>query len=484
MKALNQFWATTLILSIGLATVILLGLPQRLISHVVPACSTLSTPNRHDGEDEAWQFDSIRDGRNYGLSHDQCEAALPGLFADVDRSVERQKQIGNISTAALDGVGRPPNMTRAMIYDNEVTLLFAVLSRSADTSMQLFIIDTTEDNPPGRPFATLLAIHRAVTAYPGRLPNIEFMFSTLDRDATDPSIWISSRRASQADGDIFSTAPNDQPAKNQALQPPHWLMPDFTYWSWVEPHVGTYIEVLRRMRDVEDTIGSFQNKTPQLMWRGNVKTAPQLRGDLLSATEGKSWADVKGMSWKDEDVQESMIPIEDLCKYKFIAGTEGKSRLATSHGRHATVSDNMSVGYAFSGRLKYSLHCNSVLFSHPLQYFQPFERLLVSSGPEQNYVEVTRDWSDIEAKIDHLLTNPDEAERIANNAVSTFRDRYLTPAAEACYWRRLIRGWASVSDGPLAFYQQDGVEGHGERGWRGVPFESYILTRQLSWPVS
>ena len=118
-----------------------------------------------------------------------------------------------------------------------------------------------------------------------------------------------------------------------------------------------------------------------------------------------------------------------------------------------------------------------------MQWIQPFEYLLVSEGDHQNYIEVERDWSDLEDKITYYLGHPEEAERIAQNAVKTFRDRYLTPAAEACYWRKLIRGWAEVSFEP-EFYKPEVKRDTGERGWRGVPFESYILTRKLEWPVS
>lgn len=110
--------------------------------------------------------------------------------------------------------------------------------------------------------------------------------------------------------------------------------------------------------------------------------------------------------------------------------------------------------------------------------------MLVPSGELQNFVEVERDWSDLEAKMTYYLAHPKEAERIAANAVKAFRQRYLTPAAEACYWRRLIRGYAEVSEEP-SFYKADGTsKGRGEREWRGVPFESFILTRRLEWPVS
>ncbi|KAA8648060.1 uncharacterized protein ATNIH1004_003943 [Aspergillus tanneri] len=55
-----------------------------------------------------------------------------------------------------------------------------------------------------------------------------------------------------------------------------------------------------------------------------------------------------------------------------------------------------------------------------------------------------RDFLDLPDKVQTLLEDPALAER-TNNSVATFRDHYLTPAAEACYWRSLRGGWTSVS---------------------------------------
>lgn len=111
-------------------------------------------------------------------------------------------------------------------------------------------------------------------------------------------------------------------------------MPDFNYWSWVEPHVGGYAEVIRRMNAVDESVGPFDNKTQKLIWRGNVKTSRHLRGDLLAQTHGKSWADVQGMSWRDDNVKDTMMPLEDLCRYQFIAGTEGTRNSLYSADHH------------------------------------------------------------------------------------------------------------------------------------------------------
>lgn len=70
----------------------------------------------------------------------------------------------------------------------------------------------------------------------------------------------------------------------------------------------------------------------------------------------------------------------------------------------------------------------------------------------------------------HLLANPDEAQKIADNSVKTFRERYLTPAAEACYWRKLWDAYATVSETP-SLWTHDGKA----KKKRGLRFETFVL---------
>lgn len=327
------------------------------------------------------------------------------------------------------------------------------------TTFQLYILNY-EPMPVtfSRAKATLSSLHRALTAIPNRheLPSIEFIFTTEDfavsgEDSQESPIWAYSKR----DGD-------------DAV----WLMPDFGYWSWPEVYVGPYREIRRRIAAVDNnnndnngitnTNGEvirgvdFQHKKKQLLWRGSVATEPELRGKLLNATRGKSWASVHALDWADpDDLRAHLLPMEEHCRYMFLAHAEGRS---------------------WSGRGKYLLNCRSVFVSHALVWREAHHAALVplgSGSPDANYVEVARDFSDLEAKIEFLLDHPDVAERIADNAVRTFRDRYLTPAAEACYWRRLIRRYADVCDFEPSLYVESR---RGERELRGVPFESWLLT--------
>lgn len=85
-------------------------------------------------------------------------------------------------------------------------------------------------------------------------------------------------------------------------------------------------------------------------------------------------------------------------------------------------------------------------------------------------VEVEEDFSDLEIKIQELLHDPKRAKTIAKNSVATFRDKYLTSAAESCYWRQLFLGWANVSFTPQPWEMGPG----GRRKIRGVPFETFV----------
>lgn len=61
------------------------------------------------------------------------------------------------------------------------------------------------------------------------------------------------------------------------------------------------------------------------------------------------------------------------------------------------------------------------------------------------------------------------AHHIANNSVKAFRERYLTKAAEACYWRHLFDGYESVWNSTIT----KGSDPH--QAERGLRYESFVL---------
>ncbi|PYI06002.1 hypothetical protein BO78DRAFT_387245 [Aspergillus sclerotiicarbonarius CBS 121057] len=258
--------------------------------------------------------------------------------------------------------------------------------------------------------AVLSAIHRALVADINRAmrQDIEFVFSVEDKveDVTS------------SDHPVWALA---RSATEEAV----WLMPDFGFWAWENAHnsLGPYDQVVERIKRTDVL---WSQKKQQLIWRGKPSFAPKLRRALMEAARDQPWGDVKQVNW---DQRTNIIRMEDHCQYMFIAHVE----------------------------------------AHRLQYIQHHHYLLVPEGPQQNYVEVERDFSDLSDKLEPLLADPSLAERIANNSVRTFRDRYLTKAADACYWRMLLEGYGSVWNSSVPVWSEV------YRRERGLRYESFLL---------
>ena len=116
---------------------------------------------------------------------------------------------------------------------------------------------------------------------------------------------------------------------------------------------------------------------------------------------------------------------------------------------------------------------------HRRTWLEHYHPLLVSSGPDQNFVQVLQNWIDLEEKIENLQADEVKAQRIADNSAAVFRDRYLTPAAQVCYWRRLFKGWAEVSFEPDLHHQ----DGSGNWKRRGTPYETFMWVKIFTFAI-
>ncbi|KAH8148510.1 uncharacterized protein LAJ45_07613 [Morchella importuna] len=350
-------------------------------------------------------FDPATDGDNLFYNSEECDAKFPGLFTEIDVAKARG-DIGEIPFHDGD-----KGYVKARIYKGK-----------------LYIV-AKGDDVWHRQYAILHQIHRSLLTAPNpsEIPNIEFQFLVNDHPA--PSTW--SLAWSGNDGEVHDT----------------WIMPDYGFWSWPEPHIGSYAEAKEKIEEVDRPL-SWADKQGLAVWRGTVHWNGELRGKLLEVAKGKPWSDVAELDWKT-----NALKIEEFCKYKFLIYTEGVT---------------------YSGRLRYFQHCRSIIITPRLAWRQYQSFLLQSSGPDQNYVEVAPDWSDLEEKVQYYLDHPIEAERIANNTVRLFRDWYLTPAGEVCYWRKLFQGWASAG----------GEVGELKLEERGRSWESYVLMGKLDWEAT
>ena len=117
----------------------------------------------------------------------------------------------------------------------------------------------------------------------------------------------------------------------------------------------------------------------------------------------------------------------------------------------------------------------------PPYWIESFTHLLQAEGPQQNVVEVD-DFADLPKVMDYHLRYRVESENVARNSRAVFKDRYLTPAAQACYWRKMFRKWASVQDWePKPWTIEKRSEGEGskkreweEKVWHGITWELYM----------
>ncbi|KAL2062734.1 hypothetical protein VTL71DRAFT_5806 [Oculimacula yallundae] len=377
-------------------------------------------PQGRGNFDGTWNY--TRDARNLMMGESQCMLAFPNLYHEIDRAVEDRKS-NHVTLKEIDDMPHGNGYLRVMIYDQQIYLINA----------------SSGINSRGE--ASLSALHRAVLTSPEPLPNIEFTMMVDDLAESANPRWTYSRKKSMTS---------------------LWLMPDFGYWSWPEPKIGAYSEVQMKAEQMDAKVPWMQ-KIDKLLWRG-ASLKLLVREQLVNATRGKPWADVKMLVWDDDAKGKTSdaVSMDGHCMYKFVAHTEGVS---------------------YSARLQNLQNCRSVIVAHKLSWLQHHHHLMVSSGPNQNFVEVAKDFSDLEKTMEGLLSGEGKnlkAEQIAENNVKTFRERYLTPAAEACYWRQLIRGWATVSFEP-EFYKESTGE---KTQWRGVPIESYLLMRRIEWNYS
>lgn len=389
-------------------------------------------PPKEPSSPRGWQFDAARDERNLGLTEEQCQTAFPAQYAEIGRARKHHESRGGIHESQIalwrNESDKAHGQLRILIYDGD---LYIVGEKQG-------VVDRT------RYLNGAAMIYRAITALPDPrvLPNIEFTLDRMDHPNPPPTrpnrvAWGWTRHLSDSDT---------------------WVMPDFNGWAssgW--DTVGGY----RAFREkTKHTLTPFATKHPKLLWRGQLDVGQKIspiRTALVEHSKDQPWSDVRAFRWGDGS--DAVVQMEDHCLWQFLAHTEGNS---------------------WSGRLRNLVNCNSAILIHqPLEWMAHFYPVLQGSGPEQNFVPVKNDWSDLRETMDHYLAHPEEAERIANRTKEVLRDRYMTPAAEACYIRRMIYEWAKVQKWePKLFKEVKDEEGKvvGEK-MRGFSWERFAWRR-------
>ncbi|KAK3503639.1 hypothetical protein B0T13DRAFT_493375 [Neurospora crassa] len=403
---------------------------------------------------------------NLFLDAETCRATFPGLMKEIDDAVAK----GPFKVKRSSDLG--PMQVR--IRDGKIYVLHA--QRKRDLSREMVNSRT----------AALHQLHRALLTLP---PSDRSLISDLDTILTinilDTPFGTALQYARNADP---VHAPSDPDART-------FLIPHFSFWAWDLPFIGSISRAASTITNLETT--QFQgnrwhsHKDPRAVWRGttwfNSMHNPQLRYKLVSTAKGKPWADVQSLEWTtttttttgngENKNATNSLAIEDFCKYKYVLHTEDIS---------------------YSGRFQFLQMCASVTLTPPIQWMQHTTHLvkpLFSSDldldkarslrmrkdgktkdtrakprktakdgiwtpharherawprrydpNEANIVFVSPDWSDLEDTIHWLEEHPKVAEGMARRQRELFvGGGYFSPAAEACYWRELVRGWAKMA---------------------------------------
>lgn len=391
---------------------------------------------------------------NLSLTSSQCAATFPGLTWAIDDVVTQGPFTLNPKTAPVLG----------KIESGQLQILKA--QRKSELSAEMLNSRT----------ASLHQIHRALLTAPLSEPVPDTTFALNFQDQPFGTAWAYSRQAD----------PESRPGVNDGnANARTFLMPHFSFWAWKLPFIGSMARASAAIREIETRLNpTFASKIPKAVWRGttwfNSVHNPRLRANLLAAARDRPWADVEALVWdgtrdKGGRTASNSLPIEDFCRYRYVLHTEG----VTYSGRFQFLQMCASVVLTPPiGWMQHTTHLVRPLFSNALpgmkgDGWQPSALTRrawpVSYAPEEaNIVFVRPDWSDLEDVIMWLEDHPDVAEGIARRQREMFAGGgYYSPAAEACYWRALVRGWSEVARVDEAELKEVGD---------GETFEAFVLT--------
>lgn len=67
----------------------------------------------------SWTYDPVKHAEDYGLSLDQCDAAFPGLFTEIEQQIKAKKG-APITEKDMSRAEWPEGTIKAMIWEGQV----------------------------------------------------------------------------------------------------------------------------------------------------------------------------------------------------------------------------------------------------------------------------------------------------------------------------------------------------------------------------
>ncbi|KAM0755468.1 hypothetical protein T439DRAFT_282816 [Meredithblackwellia eburnea MCA 4105] len=353
------------------------------------------------------------------LTQEQCDIVFPDLYKEADRSRDYWRKRGGVTLDLLTKA-EEKGQARVMIHNNRNGGLTSMYT-------QLYIKSYSDFQQGTRTRATLAAINEALVTALEPLPDIEFVIQSGDNGVVAGAPWALGRKADE-----------------KAIT----LIPDYGFFSWPEPGVGSFVEVQDKTLLYETNL-TWAEKTPKLFWKGALMV--NIRKEIVEIAKKYDWGAVSGIDWGNRDqVLSELLTPEQHCQYKYLAHVEG---------------------WAYSGRLKYLQQCRSVVVAHEMEYIQHFHHLFNSDwkSPDQNMViSPGRNFDQLPSVMDRLIKDDARAEQIAENSFKFYR-HWLSIASVNCYWRRLFQRWAEVQN-----YTPEVHRGE-------TSYNSFILMGKVHW---
>ncbi|PWN19702.1 hypothetical protein BCV69DRAFT_287854 [Microstroma glucosiphilum] len=270
------------------------------------------------------------------------------------------------------------------------------------------------------------AVSGASWAEKMELEGTELVWSTADKDGFrqnggDGAGWVLDKRVTDPLG--------------------QFLIPDFSFQGWPEAGIASYKEFRRDARETDEA-WPWSKKHDKVFWRGDPNVGAPPRLDLMRQVREKgadAWSDVKRTSFWETgpDIAPTITPAEH-CQHRYLFHSEGN---------------------AYSGRSKFLLNCISTVITHNMTWTQHFHPAMITAegDPDRNVILSSNGdglFGDLAALMKKLKAEESQplrfgistAQQVALNAQRTLGQRYLTPAATACYFRAALLSYASVLD--------------------------------------
>jgi hypothetical protein len=359
---------------------------------------------------------------------------------------------------------------------------------------------------------------------------------TFDREEDDDKVWLMPSPEIVWEGPNFTMAPPDASGViGEKVTKTGSVEAGKTPFKVADENLGALGSPRTRLvaqAEEIDRATKFSDKARRLVgaWRTDGTAGTVRQRALIYMSKGQPWADPESRKGKETGLQgldgtrsdlhrDHSAPEAGLFSSMLSAppGSSSTSSAALVSSSSPSASTTQGpVSLTEMCRFSFLAHdstfnipiadgpllCRSVLLTTKPKWIELYHGLMLANDDhlhlgqaehpvitawrekgagKQNVVLLTDDFGDLAFKMEGLLKYPDVAEKIASNFVETFRERYLTRAATACYWRDMIRSYSKVSYKPVAGrivagkrdVEKGGVIESSVRSSIGVPWESF-----------